>query len=673
LTADNEGDLYFNTVENEMRVYNGSSWVVITYTPPDGSVTNVHVNASAAIAGSKIDPDFGSQTVETTGVFSAAGGAQATPSITFTGDTNTGIYSPGADQVAVATGGTQALYINSDGDILVADGNRMEIDEIRARDGAGLKLFDDAGAGIFVEDGGNVGIGTSAPDGPLHVFRASAGTVTANGNADELVVEHSGSGGISILTPDANHGYIIFGSPTSNEGAILRYRDADNIFTIGTEDANGSIQLRSGSGSTALTIDSSQRVGIGTTAPSMLFDVRGSVSAGGGSDNDLQQWGIASNNVKAELKYLDAAADRGMRFGTSTDHILGFQTNNTERMRIDSSGNVGIGTTSPNTLLHLSASTSPTITFTDQTTANTTGLLAFLNGTVAIDSKYNNGNGVIRFSGNNTATEYGRFDTSGRLLVGTSTDTAGGDTGAKVQIVDSGTPVLALSRNDTSIVAGNTIGQIRIFSNDDSAYQECARIAAQADGDFANNDKPTRLVFSTTADGSDSPTERMRIHSSGVVSIPNGIELGSGLDATAANTLDDYEEGTWTPTLTTNSTDFDSVSYQVRSGSYTKIGDLVFLRCNFYTNSVTKGAASGNIQVTGLPFTCAALAAVCLHDVRLWDGNPSTGASLNASGTRVSLFKRTTFNGNDASLQVSDVRTTNPGNLCQFSGCYKTA
>jgi hypothetical protein len=84
---------------------------------PAGTIDNADINASAAIAGTKIDPDFGSQTVETTGVFSAAGGAQATPSITFTGDLNTGIYSPGADQVAVATNGTGRLFINSSGQV----------------------------------------------------------------------------------------------------------------------------------------------------------------------------------------------------------------------------------------------------------------------------------------------------------------------------------------------------------------------------------------------------------------------------------------------------------------------------------------------------------------------------------------------------------------------------
>ena len=56
-----------------------------------------------------------------------------------------------------------------------------------------------------------MGLGTQSPDGSLHVHAGSSGTVTANGNANDLVVENSGSGGISILTPDANHGYLIFG------------------------------------------------------------------------------------------------------------------------------------------------------------------------------------------------------------------------------------------------------------------------------------------------------------------------------------------------------------------------------------------------------------------------------------------------------------------------------
>ena len=55
----------------------------------DGTIVNADVNASAAIAGTKISPDFGSQTIQTTGVISHALGTAGAPTVTFTGDTNT--------------------------------------------------------------------------------------------------------------------------------------------------------------------------------------------------------------------------------------------------------------------------------------------------------------------------------------------------------------------------------------------------------------------------------------------------------------------------------------------------------------------------------------------------------------------------------------------------------
>jgi hypothetical protein len=110
------------------------------------------------------------------------------------------------------------------------------------------------------------------------------------------------------------------------------------------------------------------------------------------------------------------------------------------------------------------------------------------------------------------------LDSSGKLLVGT--DTAPSAVGP-LQIVDTVSSVLVLARNDTSISAGNSVGEIRFYSNDSTAasYEQCATIAASADGTFADGDKPTRLVFSTTADGASSPTERLRIDSSGRVGI----------------------------------------------------------------------------------------------------------------------------------------------------------
>lgn len=73
-----------------------------------------------------------------------------------------------------------------------------------------------------------------------------------------------------------------------------------------------------------------------------------------------------------------------------------------------------------------------------------------------------------------------------------------------------------------------------------------------------------------------------------------------------ANTLDDYEEGTWTPTLTFATPGDVSVSYVVRVGEYTKIGNRVIVSYDVVTSAFTHTTASGNVQVTGLPFTITA-------------------------------------------------------------------
>ena len=86
-------------------------------------------------------------------------------------------------------------------------------------------------------------------------------------------------------------------------------------------------------------------------------------------------------------------------------------------------------------------------------------------------------------------------------------------------------------------------------------------------------------------------TERLRIQSGGGITF-NG-------DTAAANALDDYEEGTWTPGITFGGT-FDG-TYDVQVGNYTKIGDLVTVSC--FVDLGTKGTTTGAALLTGLPFT----------------------------------------------------------------------
>jgi len=67
--------------------------------------------------------------------------------------------------------------------------------------------------------------------------------------------------------------------------------------------------------------------------------------------------------------------------------------------------------------------------------------------------------------------------------------------------------------------------------------------------------------------------------------------------STNANTLDDYEEGNFTPTLTAN-----SVAYDNRTGRYTKVGNKVFVECLLQWNSASFASATGQLTITGLPF-----------------------------------------------------------------------
>ena len=99
---------------------------------------------------------------------------------------------------------------------------------------------------------------------------------------------------------------------------------------------------------------------------------------------------------------------------------------------------------------------------------------------------------------------------------------------------------------------------------------------------------PTEKVVTTIGVGNATPS------ASGA-----GISFPATQSAsTDANTLDDYEEGTWTPTIAASS---GSITSYVSSGNYTKIGRLVTL--NFLFNVTNIGTGTGGVTISNLPFT----------------------------------------------------------------------
>jgi hypothetical protein len=114
----------------------------------------------------------------------------------------------------------------------------------------------------------------------------------------------------------------------------------------------------------------------------------------------------------------------------------------------------------------------------------------------------------------------------------------------------------------------------------------------------------------------------------------SGISFPATASASSdANTLDDYEEGTWTPAFTGTST-AGSGSYSFQAGSYTKVGRLVTIYGGMQFSS---GTGTGNLQISGLPFSSnnfGSISIVSSDNLAFTAGSTLTGYS---SGTNIQL------------------------------------
>jgi len=126
----------------------------------------------------------------------------------------------------------------------------------------------------------------------------------------------------------------------------------------------------------------------------------------------------------------------------------------------------------------------------------------------------------------------------------------------------------------------------------------------------------------------------MRIDASGHAIIPAGVTLGTAVGTyNADNTLDDYEEGTWTPTLAVNGFSA-SATLSSATGVYTKIGNLVYINAEIVMSGQTY--PSSYCQITGIPFT----GSYSMSSAGVYDGvNPSSGTQGGSvSGGATGLF-----------------------------------
>lgn len=126
-----------------------------------------------------------------------------------------------------------------------------------------------------------------------------------------------------------------------------------------------------------------------------------------------------------------------------------------------------------------------------------------------------------------------------------------------------------------------------------------------------------------------------------------------------ANTLDDYEEGTFTPALTSASPGTLSVAYSTQVGVYTKVGRLVIANVSITTSSFTLGSATGNLRISGLPFTVNASASAfgCL----IWDGITKAGyTTIGARGVAAQTYIDFIASGSGVALSFVAITEATP-------------
>jgi len=170
------------------------------------------------------------------------------------------------------------------------------------------------------------------------------------------------------------------------------------------------------------------------------------------------------------------------------------------------------------------------------------------------------------------------------------------------------------------------------------------------------------VIFNTAPAGTSgttdrSPVEAGRITDAGAYILKGGLTTATGVGiafpasqsaSSDVNTLDDYEEGTWTPVLDYVGGTSVSISYTTRTGVYTKVGNIVTIGMNINA-TVTYTGAPSRYRFTGLPFTVASDG---FSSMPVFDNNTATlyGARSDPSAARYESFFISIANGGSVNL-----------------------
>jgi hypothetical protein len=291
----------------------------------------------------------------------------------------------------------------------------------------------------------------------------------------------------------------------------------------------GADQLAISTGGTErMRLDSSGRLGIGTSSPAGELHVAGfgntnlriSSSFSNSTETRLEINTVGDSSIP-KIYFLKSGVFRGGFYynhaATGVAERIDCVVAGGANLSILGSGRVGIGTTSPGSALEINAA------------AATSPFIAKINTSevARIDSSGRLLVGTSSYAQTNTYTTDNKFIISGGAGAGPQFATYSADQFA--QGIDFAKSRSASVGTNTIVQDGDALGSVIFNGYDGAAYKQAAVITALVDGTPGTNDMPGRLVFSVTADGSASPTEALRISSNRAITVSDGgnVVLGT--------------------------------------------------------------------------------------------------------------------------------------------------